>query len=558
MRTPFLRLRWFAPSRPFLLAPILLMTLAASFYPQVPPAVAATSYSITELGTLGGNESVAEEINDSGQVVGSSGIDPANGVSHGFLWSASSGMLDLGTLGGYYSIGRGVNDSGQAAGFSDIDPANGITDAFLWSANSGLQGIGTLGGTGSRAFGINNTGQIVGWADTASGYSHAFLWSASSGMQDLGTLGRNYSAAFGINNTGQVVGQSSIEGSPYGHAFLWSASSGMQNIETLGGIASIAWDINNAGKVVGSACTASSCTEGDNEHAFLWSANSGMQDLGTLGGNYSEAFGINDFGQIVGDWRDVAGATPHAFLWSAGVMTDLNTILPPNSGWELQVANDINTNGQIVGYGLHNGQTRAFLMAPAQLGTGLLAPFNNGVTFEVKQPYKGQGGYYNNRSQNNTGCPIGVAPDHCQNQLFGLDLVPDQQSDKTILAPVAGKVDFLPSDPKSGGCIGLTLDDGIHINVCHFDTWTVKRGQKVVRGKVLGTRSTLHVHISLDDRRHGKPYIPIPFTGTHILEGTSLDPNPNGETVAYAKRTFRVDFGQYTGWRGVSSNVAIP
>jgi hypothetical protein len=43
-------------------------------------------------------------------------------------------------------------------------------------------------------------------------------------------------------------------------------------------------------------------------------------------------------------------------------MTDLNSLLPANSGWQLEAAQAINDSGQIAGYGLINGETHAFLM----------------------------------------------------------------------------------------------------------------------------------------------------------------------------------------------------
>jgi probable HAF family extracellular repeat protein len=45
-------------------------------------------------------------------------------------------------------------------------------------------------------------------------------------------------------------------------------------------------------------------------------------------------------------------------------MTDLNSLLPANSGWELTTANAINEQGQIVGSGKKDGQTKAFLLTP--------------------------------------------------------------------------------------------------------------------------------------------------------------------------------------------------
>src|SRR5262249_36473261 len=45
-------------------------------------------------------------------------------------------------------------------------------------------------------------------------------------------------------------------------------------------------------------------------------------------------------------------------------MQDLNGQVPSSSGWQLQEAQGINDNGQIVGYGLINGQRHAFLLTP--------------------------------------------------------------------------------------------------------------------------------------------------------------------------------------------------
>jgi probable HAF family extracellular repeat protein len=45
-------------------------------------------------------------------------------------------------------------------------------------------------------------------------------------------------------------------------------------------------------------------------------------------------------------------------------MVDLNTLIDPTLGWVLTTAAGINDAGQIVGSGVINGQSHAFLMTP--------------------------------------------------------------------------------------------------------------------------------------------------------------------------------------------------
>src|SRR5262245_6445438 len=71
------------------------------------------SYTITDLGSLGGGYSDAVALNESGQVIGTSGL--ANGTYHAFLWQ-NGVMSDLGTLGGNGSYASDINNAGQVVG----------------------------------------------------------------------------------------------------------------------------------------------------------------------------------------------------------------------------------------------------------------------------------------------------------------------------------------------------------------------------------------------------------------------------------------------------------
>src|SRR4029453_11471849 len=118
---------------------------------------------------------------------------------------------------------------------------------------------------------------------------------------------------------------------------------------------------NDAGQVVGWSAIAD-----NSAHAFLWSGGV-MSDLGTLGGDASQAVSINASGKVVG-WSRTVGSSQHAFLYSSGGMQDLNDFIPTSSGWELTFASGINEMGQIVGWGLINRQTHAFLLTPSREG----------------------------------------------------------------------------------------------------------------------------------------------------------------------------------------------
>ena len=322
-------------------------------------AATSFSYTVTDLGTLGGSSSQAYGINDAGQVVGKA--DTSSGLSHAFLWSQGT-MNDLGTVDGYsYSLAYSINNVGQAVGYANTQP-NSVNPslALLWNQGdqSPPQDLGSLGGSSSYAVDINNRGEVVGSSspDGTADSARAFLWSKGN-MRNLGALSNSdFSFGMGINNKRQIVGQAR------NNAFLWEKGA-MRVLNTNGkGISPLASDINERGQAVGI---------GDNNEATLWNISDGTKkSLGSLGdpGDYlSWAHAINNRGRIVGGTYgfDSIGYNPyHAFLWINDTIKDLNSLIPADSGWELQTAWDINNFGKIVGYGKHNGQTKAFLLTP--------------------------------------------------------------------------------------------------------------------------------------------------------------------------------------------------
>ena len=82
-------------------------------------------------------------------------------------------MTDLGTLGGFQSIAWRINERGQIMGESFT--SNSEVHAFLWQKGV-MTDLGTLGGSNSTTTSINNRGQVVGYSQTTNDARHAFLW----------------------------------------------------------------------------------------------------------------------------------------------------------------------------------------------------------------------------------------------------------------------------------------------------------------------------------------------------------------------------------------------
>jgi probable HAF family extracellular repeat protein len=334
---------------------LVLTSLATLGFIASQPATAASLYSITDLG-LG----IAEDINELGQVVGGSGVFQREGF-HAFVWSKNEGFTELDLFGSDYSLATSINNLGQVVGTASNTSGDYL--AFLWSQDTGSIDLGTLTSPEvpfrqDFAAAINDSGQVVGSSFVYTG----FLWSQSTGITQIPIYFPS-----DINNLGQVVGSSGTPGSGT-RAELWSESTGTRNLGSFGGYYSGASGINDLGQVVG----VSRAYVGNSQEvgrAFLWSENTGLTNLGILGddpGSQSFANDINNLGQVVGTSQIASGdfGPYHAFLWENGVMSDLNDLLIDNSGWVLSDAEAINENGQIVGTGLVNGETHAFVLNP--------------------------------------------------------------------------------------------------------------------------------------------------------------------------------------------------
>ena len=194
--------------------------------------------SLHDLGTLGGPNSWALAVSETGLVVGKA--DAARGrrqdaETHAFAvqtgpdGAATETMRDLGTLpGGKNSRAQAVSASGKVVGFAQVGKNR---HAFLVDKNGGaMRDLGTIPGkTDSAAYGISDAGIIVGAASEKAGGrgsrktndSAAVVW-VQNGAGDTVPVDLNaciapdapwtLTAARGVNNRGWIVGQGRVHG----------------------------------------------------------------------------------------------------------------------------------------------------------------------------------------------------------------------------------------------------------------------------------------------------------------------------------------------------------
>ena len=372
------------------------------------PLGAQPKYVVVNLGLAGYTSTSALGINNAGQVTGNSNMGP--GVAARAWRTAPNSPINPATdliplLPGATTSGvlwNSINTSGQVTGFAVSNSAgSSFQHAFRLDTDGTVHDLGILGpgsSDTSRGNAINYSGQVAGdsigpippFATCAgTGGRYAFRTAANSAIaaaDNLGTLllGQcRTSFAWGIDNAGDVVGSSSAisVSTPQTHAFLAAPGHAMQDLGVLGvspgataeQIGSSANAINNFGQIVGASTYNHPATVPFNAvHAFLTTATGPMQDLGTLGGNSSSAAGINASGEIVGRSTTTGELATHGFLYSGGIMYDLNNLVT-GSNMEINVVFSINDLGQIVGTaGGMDGTGFAVRLDPAGVAVSIL------------------------------------------------------------------------------------------------------------------------------------------------------------------------------------------
>ena len=258
----------------------------------------------------------ASDINDYGQVAGAS-VDNVNIIWRATVWEPSGQALDVGTLGGESSRANAINDLPQVVGVAQR--ADNQEHAFIWTWNDGIRELTGMpaAATRSEARDINDQGQVVGfyWMNHK---ENAFVWSASTALRTLPVpMGTTNALAMSINEAGWIAG--SIFTPSGRRAAMWKPTAGGYEFVDLGMLPndarSLANAINHWGEVVGvSSMELSSPTR---DLAFVYYAGNmvALSDETMV----SSAQAINSWGDIAGRSNTDTGNRAVIWAWPENV-----------------------------------------------------------------------------------------------------------------------------------------------------------------------------------------------------------------------------------------------
>ena len=346
------------------------------------------TYDIQELEALPGlfPLTAVHDIANSGQSVGRTWKEEAVGVQnhHAVLWSDDGEPTDIGEN-GRWSEAYGISETGFIVGRHDV--AAGMRGA-LWTGMVRQPLPPLPGQPASEAYDVDDSGIAVGASLISSTDATAVRWVNGNPQILPGANGMSRAAA--VNGPGQAVGMRDIW--PARHAMLWEGSN-FTVLPHLGGNFAWATNINDEGTICGGGLDGSS-----ELFSVLWE---GPTHAITIlpdppFGAYTRVRDVNNLGIAVGEICLSIECNPgdqRALVWIDGGVHDLNTLIPPGTGWVLFSAEAINDAGEIVCIGANDGfvSPRGFKLTPRPTASVAGAPAHARTLTVFPNPMRGEG-----------------------------------------------------------------------------------------------------------------------------------------------------------------------
>ena len=275
-------------------------------------------------------------INNVGQVAGQT-----NGTA--FRW-ANGTLAPLGTLGGAQSYANDLNDSGVVVGWAR-DSA-GKMKSFRWGRIAGpMENLDSSVVFEGAAEGINNEGQVVGWRTNGNAV-RSTLWDPANATFLTGEIifGSFNHKLIDINNSGEAVGLTLTEDRASDEGFYWDGDD-ITDITTQIGSNYFPYAGINDNRIAAGA------RGGASYYVYPDTFTSSIPTLHPLD-TESESFGLNDLNIVVGR----SGAKGFLYDIDAEKLYDANSFQTVGAPFDsITRLTDINNSNAFVGVGLING-----------------------------------------------------------------------------------------------------------------------------------------------------------------------------------------------------------